>query len=327
MLTLIVNTTGESCESVKWHSRQKHVFLEEYLNIWSDQVGLKKGSRPTLDIFDLYASCGLCYCKDQKETWDGSALIAARCLKNYSQGRLLFLNTYHPSDKKMQDQIFALRENLDNIKLPSRINTKIQTLPIGEAIGKAIPLLNPDYPSFWILDPYRPDELPWDLVEKVCRLEGHYKNGKVRRPELFINLMTGTLQRYTGLSKMKVDRVGITLGMNEDEWRDKLSELLEQGYNTREALIQIYADKLMKFYTKPPIILDVPSVHGNIVYTVFLCTDSDAGHYVMKLHKLPEYQKWQKIEWENIAEQISKKNQNTRKATKSGQIQLVIDDF
>lgn len=297
------------------------------MDIWQTKVGLKKGSKPTLDIFDLYASYGLCYCKEQKETWEGSALIAARCLKNYSQGRLLFLNTYHPSEKKMQDQVSALRGNFDGIELPSRINMKIQTLPISEAIDKAIPLLNPDYPSFWILDPYRPTELPWDMVEKVCRLEGHCKNGKARRPELFINLMTGTLQRYTGLSNMKIDRVGITLGMNKEEWRAELSKLVEQGYNTREALIQMYAEKLMKFYSKPPIILDVPSVHGNIVYTVFLCTDNDAGHYVMKLYKLPEYQKWQKIEWGNIAEQISKKSQEIRKATKAGRKQLFIDDF
>jgi three-Cys-motif partner protein len=324
---LIVNPDGANCEPVKWHSRQKHAFLEEYLNIWTNQVGLKKGSKPTLDIFDLHASCGLCYCKDQKETWNGSALIAAKCLKNYSQGRLLFLNTYHPSENELQSQIPALKENLNYAELPSRVKVEIQTLPLDKAIEKAILLLNPDYPSFWILDPYKPEELPWNIVEKVCRLEGHYKTGKERRPELFINLMTGTLQRYTGLSNLKDDPVGITLGMAKNEWETELLRLREQGCNTREALIRIYAEKLMRFYNKLPIILDVPSVQGNIVYTVFLCTDSDAGHYVMKLHKLPEYQKWQEFEWGNVAEQISRKNQETRKAAKSGRKQLFFDDF
>ncbi len=153
----------------------------------------------------------------------------------------------------------------------------------------------------------------------------HNGEGIVRKPELFINLMTSTLQRYTGMDNLEDDFVGIALGMKTDEWKSKLEEFLGSGYNTREALIFMYAQQISNFYVKPPIILEVPSTTGNIVYTVFLCTDHDAGHYVMKLHKLPIYQKWRKIEWEGSAETISKKKKINREAKELGHHQTFFD--
>ena len=78
---------------------------------------------------------------------------------------------------------------------------------------------------------------------------------------------------------------------------------------------------------KPPIILEVPANDGAIVYTVFLCTDHDAGHYVMKIHKLPEYQKWREINWKREAETISKRKKLTRDAAKCGQEQTFLERF
>ncbi len=130
----------------------------------------------------------------------------------------------------------------------------------------------------------------------------------------------------TGKDK-EIEKVGIALGLEENIWKAKLENCLESDYNTRQALISIYAEKIANFYKKPPIILEVPSTYGNIVYTVFLCTDHDAGHYVMKLHKLPEYQKWHEIEWKGSAETISKKKKEQRKAEKLGQKQMFFDEM
>ncbi len=326
---IIVDSEGRSCEQIKWHSRQKHAFLEEYLKIWSEQVGKERKSMPTLDIFDLFASFGWCHCSDKKETWKGSALLAAECLKKYQKGRLLFLNTYHPSDDETLVQMHALESGIFNMHLPSRITTVLTAFPIEKAVESAISYLNPNYPSLWILDPYQPEHLPWSIVEKICKLEGCYTKGNkqvARRPELFITLMTSTLQRYTGMDNLEKDFVGIALGMEKNEWNLKLEMLIEDGYNTREALIFMYYEKISNFYEKPPIILEVPSTDGNIVYTVFLCSDNNAGHYVMKLHKLPAYQKWREIEWKDGAETISKKKKVSRKAEKSGQRQMFFDE-
>jgi hypothetical protein len=89
----------------------------------------------------------------------------------------------------------------------------------------------------------------------------------------------------------------------------------------------MYAEKIAAFYKKPPIILEVPSTDGNIVYTVFLCTDHDAGHYVMKLHKLPKYHEWRRIEWKKSAETISAKNKERRKDEKLGLKPRFLDEF
>lgn len=326
----VIDPLGRVCEQIKWHSRQKHAFLEAYLNIWSEQVGKDGKSMPTLDIFDLYASFGWCHFSDKKETWKGSALLAAECLKKYRNGRLLFLNTYSPDEKETLAQKNALEKSLSELHLPERVKTVIETLPIEKAVESAISYANPNYPSLWILDPYQPEHLPWNIVERISRLEGSYKIGDkkiFRRPELFICLMTGRLQRLTGMGKDERDKVGIAMGLEEKVWKSKLENCLESGWNTRVALIFMYAEKISDFYKKPAIILEVPSTDGNIVYTVFLCTDHDAGHYVMKLHKLPEYQKWHEIEWKGSAETISKKKKQQRKAEKSGQKQMFFDEM
>ncbi len=327
----IIDPEGRVCEQTKWHSRQKHAFLEAFLNIWSEQVGKDRKSKPpTLDIFDLYASFGWCHCPEEKKSWMGSALLAAECLRKYQSGRLLFLNTYGQDQEETTAQKKALETSLLNLQLPKRINYLIETLPIDKAVDVAIKNVDPNFPNLWILDPYKPQDLPWSIVEKICKLEGSYKKGKynvIRKPELFINLMTSTLQRDTRNENLKEDWVGLSLGMKKEEWKSKLENLLESGYNTREALIFMYAEKIANFYKKPPIILEVPSTDGNIVYTVFLCTDHNAGYYVMKLHKLPEYQKWHEIEWKGSAETISKKKKEQRKAEKSGQKQMFFDEM
>lgn len=327
----IIDSEGRICEGVGWHSRQKHAFLEAYLNIWSEQVGTDGKSRqPTLDIFDLYASSGWCHCTDKKETWKGSSLLAAECLTKYQNGRLLFLNTYGLGQEETTAQKKALEMSLINLQLPKRINYLIETLPIDKAVDEAIKHAKPNYPNLWILDPYKPQDLPWSIVEKICKLEGSYKKGKynmIRRPELFINLMTSTLQRETGIDYLKDDWVGISLGMKKEEWESKLKKFIGMGKNTREALILMYAEKISNFYKKPPIILEVPSNDGAIVYTIFLCTDNNAGHYVMKLLKLPEYKKWLKIEWEKSAETISEKKREQRKDEKLGLKPRFLDEF
>ena len=34
----VTNSDGRAYEEIKWHSRQKHAFLEAYLSIWSEQT-------------------------------------------------------------------------------------------------------------------------------------------------------------------------------------------------------------------------------------------------------------------------------------------------
>jgi len=329
MVAFVINSDVSKYEEIKWHSRQKHAFLEAYLDIWSEQVGKTGKTLPTLDIFDLYASFGLCHCSEKNETWEGSALLAAECLKKYQNGRSLFLNTYSPSEEETILQKRSLEKNIYNLDLPERITSVIKTLPIEQAVDSAIQYIDPKFPNLWILDPYQPEHLPWKIVERICKLEGFYNVGGrqvTRRPELFICLMTGRLQRLTGM-ELNDDIVGRALGMKKEEWQSKLNGYRENGHNVREALIFMYAEKISQYYTKPPIILEVPANDGAIVYTVFLCTDHKAGHYVMKIHKLPEYQKWRKIQWEGEAKSISKRKKVIKKAEKSGQKQTFLEGF
>lgn len=293
-------------ERVKWHTRKKHAFIESYLNIWVENV---KKNPPTLDIFDLFASTGLCYCEESaryglnEPTWNGSAILAAECLENYSEGRTLFLNTYHPKPAICDNQ----KKNLERLmnRYP-RIKPIITTLRIDAAIDAARSHLSPTYPSFWILDPYSTSDLPWEFVEKIGRFRGQWttKTGQIRtrKPEMVITLMTYGLQMNIDINPHIVSHA---LGMDESEWRPKYNTLMEEYGNTRIALIDLYAEQLSKLYEKPPIIVEINTTEETaVVYCLFLCTDSNAGHYLMKLKGLKDYTTWE-YRWKADAERIS----------------------
>lgn len=293
--------SGHICELVKWHSIQKHEFLKNYLSIWKNQVGNKASFIPSLDIIDLYASWGWCHCEENDKTWPGTALLAAECLEEYEKGRLLFLNTYHGDNNILKLQKQNLIESLKSCN----VQNIISTLPIEEAVDKALEVVNLKYPTLWLLDPYGPKQLPWTVVEKICSVEKKYIDKKnrerSRRPEVLISLMTSSLQREINNESL----ICKSLGINKTKWQE-LESLAKHG-NTREVLVGAYIDCMSKFYEKAPIVFKVRGTSGIIVYTLLLFTDSPAGNYVTKLQKIPEMEKWLEIEWNGNAKEIEAK--------------------
>ena len=177
-----------SYEMVKYHSRQKHKFIECYLKIWTDNVGNKTNSRvPSLDIIDLYAASGWTECEEAKrynvgeDKWEGSAMLAARCLNNYPFPRSLLLNSYHPDPEKQEAQLATLKESVGSFR---KLRGKVEyaSLPIEDAIQWVLPKIDPHYPSIWILDPYTPDQLPWHVIETIGNHRGTFHKGRRLSP-------------------------------------------------------------------------------------------------------------------------------------------------
>ncbi len=319
----------EFMDEVKYHSRQKHAFLKAYLDIWSEQVGKKGKTIPTLDIYDMFASYGRCKCSEADEVWDGSALLAARCLCEYSKGIRLWLNSFNENPDDMAKQHAGLNRWLGTLEIPSRVKINLDGKPIEDAINDALKKVNPRYPSLWILDPWSPSQLPWEVVEKVARTEGVFytKKGKVtRRPELFINLMTSVLQRVSGMTDGQEKALDIALGMPTEEWRSRLDEMREDGLDTREAIVEIYGSKLADIYGKRPIALTVPGTEGNLVYTIFLVTEHEAGYYVMLKHRLQKYFEWHQHEWAKKAKHLKHTRKGIRRAEKAG-LKTSLDEY
>jgi len=317
-------------DKVKPHTQQKHKFLEHYLNIWSDHVGKEgKVNVPTLDIFDLFSSYGMCHCKENDEEWEGSAVLSARCLSKYPKGRILWLNSYNPDPDVMLKQREGLEGWLSNLDIPSRVKIEIVGLPVDQAVESALNVLKPNFPSLWILDPHQGDHLPWGVVEKIASSEGQFTNryGKVikRKPELFITLMTGRLQAWSGHSDGQEDRVSIALGMAKEEWKQLIDKLKSEGLNTGEAIVEIYRKKIENVYGVNPICYTVPGVHGNLVYTIFLVTDKDAGRFMMLVKKYPEYSDWLEEEYKPKEKKLKKRRKAVGKKEKTGHASL--DDY
>jgi len=248
-MSLFKDKSGQSYDEVKYHTRQKHRFLEKYLEIWTQNVG-KGQSPPTLDIVDLYSSSGSCFCSSNEEIWDGSSIISAKCLQNYPNGRNLILNSYSDDEMEQQEQVKCLDFRMNTLNLPPRIKRSLFSLKIEDAITEAIKLIDPRYPSFWILDPYQPQQLPWAQLQRIIDHNGSYRNSKgdevTRLPELFIILITESLQRSSG-KEDQMHFIDVALGLEREIWLDKLDKLNSQGMNTRQAMIEIYAERYQIF--------------------------------------------------------------------------------
>jgi len=316
----------EKCEQTSWHSAQKHAFLEAYLKIWTENVGKKKNP-PSLDIIDLFASFGWCHSTENNKTWPGTSILSAQCLKDYrtSHKCLLFLNSYSPQADEQDKQISALREAVQGIQLDDDRAVIYSSSPIGTAVEEAIKRIRPNYPNLWLLDPYSSEDLPWETVERILDCVGHYtKDGKEkkRRPELFITLMTSGLQRNIDTNPHMVSRA---FGVEEHIWRPQLTELKVSGMNTRLALTKLYSDRLKPFYGKDPLIMEVPSTQGNIVYVVIFCTEHNAAYYMTDQYAIPRYEEWKLLEWTGPAREEARTKKVIKKAQKAGQIQKRFD--
>lgn len=314
-------------ELVKYHSRQKHKFIECYLKIWTDNVGNKsKRGVPSLDIVDLYAASGWAESEDAKrydagdEKWEGSAILAARCLEGYRFPRSLILNSYNPDPEKQKIQLETLKENISPFR---RLRDKVvyASLPIEDAVQWALPKVDPHYPSIWILDPYTPEQLPWHVIETIGNHRATYPKGGglvERKPELIINLMTSSLQRNIEINPQVVSDA---VGLEESEWLPEYQEKIKgRGeMNARQYVLKLFAERLSQYYEKPPIVAEIKSTaQTNIVYCMLLCTDHNAGHYMMKLQGLPELEDWIIYQWGEDAKKITTK----KKLEKIGQKDL-----
>ncbi len=314
----------------KFHTKQKHAFLDAYLNIWIENVGKKSPSVPSLEIFDLYASYGRCYCDENKEEWDGSALISAKCLKNYPRPKTLWLNSYSEDNEEKEHQHKSLQYYLSQLELPESFEVIISGEPILDNINRALRHCDPKFPSNWILDPYSPAQLPWKIVENIALHEGTYQTSDgtavTRRPELFINLLTSYLARFSAIDDQK-HIVDEALGLPREEWEDILSGYKENGIDLQTAILEIYSHRLAEIYGKYPIAWKVVGTEGNIVYTFLLITESNAGYHVMRLKGKHDMMEWFNHDWTQKAKELKAKRSIQRKASKSSKVALFLSDF
>lgn len=322
-LLMVTPPPPEECGKAKWQSKQKHAFLEAYLKIWTDHVGKKSGTKPSLDIVDLYASYGWCHDKETGKTWEGTAVLCARYLKAYGTtwGKRLVLNSYHPDSSENERQLALLQKAISAEGVPDK-ETKVfyNSQSAAEAAEWAKKWhVRPDYPNLWILDPYQPEDLPWPVVEGIIRNVGALRPGKKegtftqQKPEVLINLMTMSLQRNVDINPKLIS---ITFGMPEDEWRPMLAEYKTFGLNTRDALVEMYITRLQAVYGKRPHSKLVKGAEGAIIYAVIFCTDNDAGYYMMAKEAIPKYEEWFENKWRPPAEALAGERREKRQIVK-----------
>lgn len=311
---------GYYYEEVKWHTRQKHKFIEKYLEIWINSVA-KKRNPPTLDIIDLFGSYGFCYCpavmdiEGEKAFWEGSAALATRYLKKYSRPGQLFINTYNPLDDehntKQCKNIHKLIRQYQLKPAPIVINQDISI-----ATDSAIDTIKGHFPNLWILDPYAPSALPWETIERIASRNIPYldNSGKTRKPELIITLMTYHLQQEINNHP---EYLSEAFGVPEDEWRIFYEIAKKADINATDFIAMYFSLRLETIYGRIPVYTRVNQTGGNqIVFHIFFCSENDAGHYSMKQHGVKRYDEYVNSEWSEMAGKIKLKKKEEREQKK-----------
>ena len=181
------------------------------------------------------------------------------------------------------------------------------------------------YPSLWILDPYKASAMPWESVEQIASLVGVYraKTGESasRRPELFINFMTSTLQR-------NINNLGIVtrvLGCSVPEWKDHLEQVESEGGTVLDALVMSYFSQLQSVYGRPPFAVKIPGKDGNPVSVVFLAVEHNAAWYSIKNESIPQFEQWRMHKYTPRKEWVRTRHKIDRTITK-GQTQTELDE-
>jgi three-Cys-motif partner protein len=318
----------EACEPTRYQSRKKHAVIDFYLRVWPENVAPKarrNGKQPvSLAVVDLFASHGWCHDKESGHTWEGSGVLAARHWQAYStsQPKQLVLNSYHPDvgvqSEQLANLIAAVKAEGVDITRP---RVTFLTLTATEAVAEAKKHLRPEFPSVWILDPYKPADLPWAVVESIVSWTGEYEDpttGKTvtRRPEVFITLMTWALQRGLKLDgnwpAHAIREVSDAVGLPEAEWRPIFDNHYQVAGNVREALIELYKDRLEAAYGRRPFHELVESADGNIIYALFFCSKHQAGFFSFAKIAMPAHETWKKEVDEPIKMAIREKRLEKR---------------
>ncbi len=288
-----------SADEVAIHSRQKHALLEAYLRVWTQNVAANWGTdSPSLDIFDLFAGTGWCVEREyRKDQWPGTAMISAQQLMQYPTKRkcMLFLNCWAEDDVVRSKNLVALQQRVHTLGFErSNREVRIVSYELSEALRIAVELhsARKQYPNLWILDPYGASDVPWQVIERIAGLVGSYKakNGKStsRRPELFINFMTSSLQRNIHNLPMVTSALGCTV----PEWKNHLQQVESAGGTFLDALATFYFSQLELVYGRPPFGVKIPGKDGNPVSIVFLAVERDAAWHSVRKESIPHFEQW-----------------------------------
>jgi three-Cys-motif partner protein len=319
-------------DEVAIHSRQKHALLEAYLRVWTQNVAANWGvASPSLDIYDLFAGTGQCVEREyRKDRWSGTAMLSAEQLKVYpSRSKcVLFLNSWAEDPLECSRNLDALRQRVHVLGL-ERPNRVVQV--ISEEISNALTLAlryqssRKQYPSLWILDPYAASDLPWTSVERIANQVGSYRtkdgDSASRRPELFINFMTSSLQRNIHNLPMVTRALGCSVG----EWEGHLQHVESDGGTFLDALTVFYFSQLRSLYGRDPATVTIPGKDGNPVSVVFLAVERPAAWYSIKKESIPYFEHWREHKYQPRKEWVRKRHKIDRNMPK-GQKQTELEN-
>jgi three-Cys-motif partner protein len=285
---------------IRIHSRDKHRVFGYYFKLIRDLLVKVKAFRP-LQYADLF--CG-----------DGKCVIASTS-KIYSPP--IIDSILKPAAEHKEFSVRCFLNDLDQNKTEEmRKNTKdyaefieeIEHKDANEYYKEILKKIPPDKFSIFLLDPYNHSQLKWSTIKGISEHTHVYGNGKIRRPELVINLMVYTMAG----SYMAKSYNSINESLGTDSWLKEIDKNKEAGIAQPifTAFFAVFKRQLESLGYKVPTPIAIETAENNNPIYFIVWATNEEGYNIIERHLIPNAKK--------MAEKAHKEDKGELKRAKAG---------
>ena len=263
----MMDDDGLPLDEVGPWAKEKHERLRKYVDISRAARRKFTQGRGGASYIDLYCGTGRAIIRDTGEKIDGSPLVAFKCARD----RGVPFTQIHIADASEESCRAAEKRIVSAGGTP--------TAEIGNAdntVVRIAPKLNPYGLHFAFFDPYNLEDLPFSVIEALCRF---------KHMDILIHVSAQDLQRNLDAYSMTEDS---PLDRFAPGWRS-LIDLKQTQRATRAALMEYWASKIERLGLPPAEhaeLVSGPSRNQRLYWLVFVSRHELAKEFWDKIRSL-----------------------------------------
>ena len=275
--------TEESREfAYGFHTQKKAKLVGIWYKICIDVEKFKR----RFNIVDLYAGDGLARHRTPdgiSEEW-GPPLRAVSMIRESRANNIrCAFNDINPAKiQRLQENLCKCIDGYDK----ERYIINFYNEDANRVYKEVLQRIEAEDHNLFFLDPRNHGQLEWSTIEGIASFSvcDYYKDQAfVRRPELLVNFMTYTMQKNYKTSERVREEIDRSLGVCREAWMKKVEKYERRGIPIYQAFLDIFLDRLSKYYDKKDSILPFPvtSVQSEgPIYFLILASTHPMAHKI-----------------------------------------------
>lgn len=277
---------------ISLHSSKKHRALGYYLKLVRNLITSPRSPFKKLYYADLYCGDGECIIEATGKTYNTPIIESLlKPAKEKGFPLICFLNDLDENKIKLMKE-----RTIDYAKFIDFCESK----DANECYKEILKKIPPDQFSIFFIDPTNHSDLKWNTIKGISQ-HTHEYYGKIRRPELIINLMT-----YTMLGSYKSKSFqSINDSLGTSEWLDEIERNKEKGIQApiERAFLTTFIKQLKGLGYCVPTPIKITSTSGENTVYYLLWASNERGHDIIENKLIPQIKKlMEKAQKENKTE-------------------------